>query len=63
MRDLHWDTGLFANAQGFSNGRLQGSTLAAHMGGIDASPLTHDVAECHQLRGITIASRRIDEAR
>src|SRR5215813_4857680 len=63
MRDLHWNTGLFANAQRLSNRRLQGSTLATHMGGVDASAITYYLGECHQLRCITIAPGRIDEAR
>src|SRR5262249_50655059 len=63
MRDLHRNTGLFANAQGLSNRRLQSSALATHMGGVDAATVTHYLGECHQLRGITIAPRRIDEAR
>src|SRR4029453_19514227 len=33
------------------------------MGGVDATTVTHHVGECHQLRCITIAPWRIDEAR
>src|SRR5262249_32430261 len=59
--DLHADLGLLADADGLADGVLDHRALATHVGEVEALTPGDPAGQGHQLRGLGVRARRIDQ--